>query len=103
GGDVLVLEASAAVLEEVLDATDLELVEAQEISREDLKNDEVSVLEAIVPPGSGIVGRTPTDARLRDMHGVNLLAVARHGQRVRERLSRVRLRSGDVLMLQGPT
>lgn len=103
GGDVLVLEASAAVLEEVLDATDLELVEAQEISREDLKNDEVSVLEAIVPPGSGIVGRTPADARLRDIHGVNLLAVARHGQRVRERLSRVRLRSGDVLMLQGPT
>jgi di/tricarboxylate transporter len=33
---------------------------------------------------------------------VNLLAVARHGRRVPERLSRVRIRAGDVLLLQGP-
>jgi di/tricarboxylate transporter len=33
---------------------------------------------------------------------VNLLAVARQGRRIPERLSRVRLRAGDVLLLQGP-
>jgi di/tricarboxylate transporter len=40
---------------------------------------------------------------LRRGHGVNLLAIARHGKRVRERLGDIRLQTGDVLLLQGPS
>mgnify|MGYP006175580775 CR=1 FL=1 len=59
-------------------------------------------MEAIIKPGSRLAGRTATSARLRRAYGINLLAVARHGKRIGERLGDVRFQVGDVLLLQGP-
>jgi di/tricarboxylate transporter len=39
---------------------------------------------------------------LRTVHGVNLLAIARQGRRIDERLGHVMFRAGDVMLLQGP-
>jgi di/tricarboxylate transporter len=39
---------------------------------------------------------------LRTVYGVNLLAVARQGRRIDERLGHVVFRAGDVMLLQGP-
>ncbi|MBA2667991.1 MAG: SLC13 family permease [Trueperaceae bacterium] len=103
GGDLLVIEADASALKAVVSGSDLVLEEEQEISRDDLKNDEVTLAEVIVPPGSRLQGRSSTTMRLRSVHGVNLLAIARHGARVDGRLSEVRLQVGDVLLLQGPS
>ena len=101
--DVLVIEAETAAIKALLDASDLELEEAKEIGREDLGNDEVTVQEVIVRPRSDLEGRTATALRLRSSYGVNLLAVARHGKRVEQRLADVRFQTGDVLLLQGPS
>jgi di/tricarboxylate transporter len=49
------------------------------------------------------VGRTSRQARLGRHYGLNLLAIARHGRPVRERLNQARLRAGDVLLIQGDT
>jgi di/tricarboxylate transporter len=57
--------------------------------------------EVIVPPSSRLQGRSATSLRLRTIHGVNLLAIARHGVQVKRRLSDIRLDPGDVLLLQG--
>jgi di/tricarboxylate transporter len=59
-------------------------------------------VEAIIKPGSRLAGRTATSARLRRAYGINLLAVARHGKRISERLGDIRFQIGDVLLLQGP-
>jgi di/tricarboxylate transporter len=48
-------------------------------------------------------GRSATSLRLRTLHGVNLLAIARHGVQVKRRLADIRLDPGDVLLLQGPS
>ena len=48
-------------------------------------------------------GRSATTLRLRTLHGVNLLAIARHGVQVKRRLADIRLDPGDVLLLQGPS
>jgi di/tricarboxylate transporter len=101
--DVLVVEAETSALETLLDASDLTLEEAKHISRTDLGNDEVTVQEVVVAPGSGFDGKTPGSLRLRAAHRVNLLAVARHGKRIEARLADVRFQTGDVLLLQGPS
>jgi di/tricarboxylate transporter len=60
-------------------------------------------VEAIVMPASIMEGRTASSLNLRWRHGVNLLAVARQGSRVRERLDHVQFAAGDVVLWQGDT
>jgi len=62
---------------------------------------DVGVVEAVVMPGSALVGCSPEELRLREVHGVNLLAIARRGQEIATRLRQVRFQAGDVLVLQG--
>jgi di/tricarboxylate transporter len=102
-GDVLVVEADTAAIKAVVSASDLELEEAAPLSRDDLRNDEVVLNEAIVPPASRLQGRSSAALRLRTVHGVNLLAIARHGVQVKRRLADITLEPGDVLLLQGPS
>lgn len=61
----------------------------------------LSLFEAVVPPGAFALGRSATSLRLRGRHAVNLLGVARAGERIHQRLAEVRFEVGDVLLLQG--
>ncbi|MFP5509665.1 MAG: SLC13 family permease [Alphaproteobacteria bacterium] len=70
---------------------------------EDSRRDEDIVLrELAILPASSLVGRSARDLRLRSRYGLNLLAVAREGRRPQARLRTLRLKSGDLLMMQGP-
>jgi Trk K+ transport system NAD-binding subunit len=70
-------------------------------SRERDRNGEIVLRELAVLPGSTIVGQSASDLYLRTRYGINLLAVAREGHPPRARLRTVKLRSGDLLLVQG--
>lgn len=99
--DVLIVEADADTLQQVLDATNLELNAEEEFEERFLTSDEVKVIEGIVGHDSRLIGRSAADLRLRHRFGVNVLAVAREGQTLTPNLSNVRFKPGDVLLLQG--
>lgn len=99
--DVLIVEANPDELKELVDTYRLELVGRS--SEDRMKTKEVSIVEAIVTPGSQMLNRTPKDLNLRWRYGVNLLAVSRKGSRVKARLSQTRFQAGDVLLLQAHT
>ncbi len=101
GGDVVMVVADSDTMKEFVDKVGLEMVGDVELGEEDLRSDEVNVTEAVVMPGALIVGRSVAQLRLRRRYGVNLLAVARRGARLQQRLAEVRFRPGDVLLLQG--
>ena len=65
------------------------------------QSDEISLIELVVLPDSGLVGRSATDIRLRTSYGINLLAVSRQGIRSMARLRTVAMRAGDVILMQG--
>jgi di/tricarboxylate transporter len=70
---------------------------------EDLPEDHERALrlaEAIVTPTSMLVGRTAVSIDIRRRFGLNLLAVARQGHRLRDRLGQIRFFAGDILLLQ---
>ena len=68
------------------------------------KRDEDIVLrELAVLPGSTIVGRSANDLRLRTRYGLNLLAISREGHPPNARLRTLKLKSGDLLLMQGPS
>jgi di/tricarboxylate transporter len=119
-GDILVIESEAEGLANALDSLGLKLEEAkqgpddeasEDSSRETTDEDkdengaaasEITLVELAVLPGASIVGRSPTDLQLRTRHGINLLAVSRQGRRSTARLRALRIKAGDLLLMQGP-
>ena len=119
--DTLLVETDSEGLKALLDVTGLKLAaeadkaeeekgkkeqETQEKAREkkngkDKKPGELKLTEAIVTPGSILVGTTASGLDMRKRHDVNVLAVARQGRQLRERLSKIRFAPGDILLVQG--
>ena len=121
-GDILLVEADSDSLKALLDVTGVELEanvdeqedkaqneqKAAEQAFEDERTEknhksrhgELTLAEAIISPGSILVGTTASGLDLRERHGVNVLAVARQGQRLRQRLGKIRFATGDILLLQ---
>lgn len=63
--------------------------------------DEAELIELVILPGSGLLGRSASDIDLRERYGINLLAISRQGARIRSRVRHTALRDGDVLLMQG--
>ncbi|RWU11252.1 SLC13 family permease [Pseudidiomarina gelatinasegens] len=99
--DVLIVEADTETLQQIIDATGLELNADEELADRFLISAEVQVVEGVVGPDSRLIGRSAADLRLRHRFGVNVLAVARQGQPVKPNLANIRFKPGDVLLLQG--
>jgi di/tricarboxylate transporter len=100
-GDVLLLEGEHQALNELIVKAKLKLSDADRPVVMDLPTDEVRVVEAIIGAESDLIGQTAKRLKLNEAHGVNLLGVSRSGYRMAGRLATVRLRAGDVLVLQG--
>ncbi|UFN46829.1 SLC13 family permease [Roseomonas sp. OT10] len=102
-GETLLLRGEPAELERLVSQAGLRLGE-DTVRREDpdTEQDDMQVIEGVVTAESPLVGRSPSALSLRSRHGVSLLAVSRRGtQHIREALSRLRLRTGDVVLLRG--
>ena len=100
-GDVLIVEADANSLKAFLDTAKFVLAAEEDLSQEFLTSAEIDMVEGVIGAGSQLVGRTLAQMNLRRFYGANVLAVSRRGQRLKDRLSGIRLQSGDVLLLQG--
>ncbi len=101
-GDALVIKANAEDLQELLDATGLELTGSKAGGEEVLSSDNIKVMEATVTRDSLMEGRTARSLHLRSRYGVNLLGLARQGGRLKTSPEKINFRAGDVLLLQGP-
>ena len=99
-GDFLVLEGNPKSIEAFIGAAKLALSK-QEV-KEGLTDKSVSLMEVIVPEGSRAIGRNVHEMRLRYRRGVSLLGISRRGRRIQERVEKLAIRQGDVLLLFGP-
>lgn len=99
-GDFLVLEGDPKQIEAFMGAAELDAIGTEEHGG--LMGKSLSLVEAIVPEESNVVGRTMLGLRLIQRHGVTLLGISRQGQRFRERVSHLPIKAGDLLLLIGP-
>jgi di/tricarboxylate transporter len=100
-GDLLSLQGEPETLRSAIAESGLNLVQSEKLKSENVRSDDIDIIEVIVKPGSPLSDQTPKSMRLRTVHRVNLLGVVRHGQRPQVRLRDLRFQIGDVLMLQG--
>ncbi len=61
----------------------------------------MTFVELLVPPGSPVVGRQVRELRLHRRAGLVVVAVMRKGRHLREKVSRLTLQPGDVLLAFG--
>ncbi|MCB1883963.1 MAG: SLC13 family permease [Geminicoccaceae bacterium] len=101
-GDILIVEAAPASLQRLSEAHGLEFGDATGPAFQ-LSSDDVRLSEVVIRPGSELDGRSGNRGRLAQQFNVTLLAIAREGGPIRDRLDRIVLKAGDVLLLQGET
>ena len=80
-----VLGLRRVVLEQFVEPYGLEILPQLDVFADDFAATQSGVAEVVIPPGSSVIGHTPIDLRLRQTHGLSLLAI----QRGEETLSHV--------------
>jgi len=85
-GDHILLKADASDIEDILKNTDLTLVGSRALHADVLRSGSIGITEAVVTQNSALVRRTPLQIRLGRRHQINLLAIARQGKPVRDRM-----------------
>jgi di/tricarboxylate transporter len=65
------------------------------------ESDELKIAEVLLTRQSDLIGRTLKLASFRQRYGMIVLAIYRHGHTLRDKIGRIRLRLGDLLVVQG--
>ncbi|WP_447043895.1 SLC13 family permease [Vreelandella sp. H-I2] len=123
-GDILLLEAGPDELQMLEDKVGLSAVAELEEAPDDVENpvrddadkakkegaaqdhqpvdtEGLQLIEAVVRNDSMMINRSVRQLRLNHQFGLHLVAVARDGGRLKQRLRDIRFKNGDVLLLQG--
>jgi len=99
------------VVKEFCDDYGLELVPRLERFSESFAPTVAGVAELVIPPGSGLIGRTPADVRIRATYGMSLLAIHRGEETLSHvetpnhaatQITHVGLQAGDTLVVHSP-
>jgi len=79
----------------------LEVVPRADVGDRTLRTADLVLAEVMLAPNSRLVNRSVAEVGITGDYGLNGLAVARHGESLRTEIGRVRLRIGDVVLVQG--
>lgn len=96
-GDVLLLEGDPDAIDRVASQGKLSLTGTRDLG---VKASDAEAMEVVIGENSILIGLSAKQLSLFDRYDVNLLAVSRRGGPILQRLGSVKLRLGDVLVLQ---
>ena len=99
--DLLIVEGRLANILNVKAEAGLEIKADFKLNDEVLEGGSIELFEVMVMRDSRLVGQTLKSIRFRQNYDLTVLAINRHGETIVEKLSEVRLRFGDVLLVQG--
>ena len=98
-GDFVVIQGGVEFMDKFIGAAGLEYASAQKNAG--VLADNQVLLEVVVPEGARIQGRSAMSLRLAARHNSMLLGVSRQGRQFRERIRKLKIRAGDILLLSG--
>ena len=90
--DLLLLRGEPSDLDRLVARADLRLAGSA--------SGEAKIVEGVITADSSLVGRTLSQAQLEERFQISVMAVSRSGKRIAQRLTTVRLRAGDVIVLR---
>jgi di/tricarboxylate transporter len=99
--DILLVEGKMEDLIKVKEMAGIEIKADLKLGDPDLQTEEVKIAEVLIVPQSVLIGRTLKSIHFRQRYDLTVLAIYRHGQSLRDQIGRIRLRLGDLLLVQG--
>lgn len=106
GGDILIVRGSREVVIQIKDEKEIEVLPDVKFNQGELEKElntgEEKIGEVLILSNSRLIGSTLKDLRFRQRYNATVLAIRRGQDLIRERLGKVPLRFGDLLLLQGP-
>jgi di/tricarboxylate transporter len=100
-GDVLLVEGQREGILKIKDTSGIDIKADAQLSDPNVEDEDLKLVEVILLPGSRLIGRTLKSYRFRERYGLQVLAINRHRETIHDKMSEVRLRMGDVLLVQG--
>lgn len=105
-GDILLVRSKPDCLLRIKETQGIEILPEVQFGRSDaepaLTSQEEGIAEVLILPNAEIVGSTLKESRFRQRYNATVLAIQQGQAVVRDRLGRVPLQFGDVLLVQGP-
>lgn len=99
--DILLVEGKVAELMNVKATAGIEIRADVKLGLSDLESDDIKIAEVLITPRSDLIGRTLKEANFRVRYELTALAIYRKGESIREKIGRIPLSMGDLLLVQG--
>ena len=100
-GDIAILRTDSSAFHKLVEVAEMQMVGDVTVGVDTLRSDEIALQEFVIMPGARLDRRSTRELQLTARFGINLVAIARQGESINERLGHARLRPGDVLLMQG--
>ncbi|MFN2393499.1 MAG: SLC13 family permease [Pyrinomonadaceae bacterium] len=101
GGDLLIVEGKLTNILNVKSEVGLEIKADFRLNDRDLESGDVELFEVMVMRDSRLIGQNLKTLNFRQSYDLTVLAINRHGETFLDKISSVKLRFGDVLLVQG--
>lgn len=99
--DLLLVRGDVAALMKVKQTEGIEIRGDLKLGDADLRVGGQELAEVVVSPQSPLIDRTLKEARFQQDFGLTVLALFRRGRALRHKLSSIRFKAGDLLLVQG--
>ena len=99
-GHVLLVRGKIRELMRLRDSARLELNVEFKLRDETLQTEDLRLVQALVAPGSELIGHTFKELDFRNRYKALVLAIQRRGETIRDKLNSVQLGLGDALLIQ---
>jgi di/tricarboxylate transporter len=100
-GDSLIVEGTPQGIPRFIESHGVRIASVvEDDQRVEVRSMDLRIVEAVVLPDSPFVGRSVAKLGLNRLYGVKVMAIQRHGLQHRYHLRGMRLKGGDVLLLQ---
>ncbi len=99
--DILLVKGKVEELMKVKTTAGIEIKPEFKLDDPALQRDDIKIAEVLVNPRADLIGRSLKDIAFRQRFGVTVLALYRHGRSRIEKIGNIRLRLGDLLLVQG--
>lgn len=101
-GDELLVKGERTDILKIKDTVGLGFKAEVKLSDPRLQDSDIQLVEVVLLTHSPLTGRTLKTLRFRQRYGLQVLGINRRGKEMFSKLSRIRLRPGDQLLIQGP-
>jgi di/tricarboxylate transporter len=99
-GDVLLVRGRIREIIRLRDTAKLDLNVEFKLRDQTLQTEDLRLVQALIAPGSELIGRTLKGIDFRNRYKALVLAIQRRGETIRDKLNAVELGLGDALLIQ---